>query len=81
MQIFRYITEGSFDAYSWQLLETKQHFINELLSNSLSERSKEDIADTVLNYGEVKALAIANPLLKERFEASNELNKLIHNIF
>ena len=74
--IFRYVSAGSFDAYSWQLLETKQHFINELLSNSLSERSKEDIADTVLNYGEVKALAIANPLLKERFEASNELNKL-----
>ena len=74
--IYRYVSEGSFDAYSWQLLETKQHFISELLSNSLSERSKEDIADVVLNYGEIKALAINDPMLKKRFEVYNELNRL-----
>lgn len=74
--IYRYITEGSFDAYSWQILETKQRFINELLSNSISERNKEDIQDAVLSYGEAKALAIGNPLIKERAEVKNELEKL-----
>ena len=73
--IYRYIAEGSFDAYSWQLLETKQKFINELLSNSLNEKTKEDINDTVLSYAEVKSLAIDNPLLKDLITARNELNK------
>ena len=71
--IYRYITEGSFDAYSWQLLETKQRFISNLLSGSLTERSGADIDDTVLDYAEVKALAVGNPLVKERVEAANEL--------
>ena len=73
--IYRYITEGSFDAYSWQLLETKQRFITGLLSGSWAERSGADIEDTVLNYAEVKALAIGNPLVKERVEAANELSR------
>lgn len=73
VQIFRYITEGSFDAYSWQLLETKQRFITALLSGTLSERSAADIYDTVLNYAEVKALAVGNPLVKKRVETANEL--------
>ena len=75
--IYRYITEGSFDAYSWQLLETKQRFISELLSGSLSERSGSDVDDVVLSYAEVKALAIGNPLVKERVEAANELTKTL----
>ena len=74
--IYRYIKEGSFDAYSWQLLETKQNFINELLSNSLNERTKEDIQDVILNYGEVKALAVGNPKLKEHIELKNKIEKL-----
>ena len=73
--IYRYITEGSFDAYSWQLLETKQRFISELLSGSLTERSGTDIADTVLDYAEVKALAVGNTLVKQRVEAANELTR------
>ena len=73
--IYRYITEGSFDAYSWQLLETKQRFISELLSGSLTERSGTDIADTVLDYAEVKALAVGDPLVKQRVEAANELTR------
>jgi superfamily II DNA/RNA helicase len=72
--IFRYVSAGSFDAYSWQLLETKQKFIDELLANSISARSALDVSDTVLNYGEVKALAIGNMRLRERFEIYNELN-------
>ncbi len=75
--IYRYITEGSFDAYSWQLLETKQRFISGLLSGSLTARSGADIEDTVLNYAEVKALAVGNPLVKKRVEAANELTRYL----
>jgi len=74
--IFRYITEGSFDSYSWQILESKQKFICELLNNSLNERSKADIEDTVLSYGEVKALAIGNPKLQEHVRIKNRISKL-----
>ena len=75
--IYRYITEGSFDAYSWQLLETKQRFISDLLSGSLTARSSTDIEDTVLDYAEVKALAVGNPLVKKRVEAANELTRYL----
>ncbi len=74
--IYRYITKGSFDAYSWQLLETKQRFISSLLSGSLTERSSSDIESTVLDYAEVKALAVGNPLMKERIEIANEISRL-----
>ena len=75
--IYRYITEGSFDAYSWQLLGTKQRFISGLLSGSLTERSGSDIESTVLDYAEVKALAVGNPLIKERVETANELTRYL----
>lgn len=75
--IFRYITKSSFDAYSWQLLETKQRFISSILSGHLLERDGSDISDTVLSYAEVKAIAIGNPLVKERVEVANKLDKLI----
>ena len=74
--IYRYITEGSFDAYSWQILENKQRFIGELLNNSLNERSKNDIEETLLNYGEIKALAIGNPRIQEHVKLKNRLAKL-----
>ncbi|MBO5327603.1 MAG: DEAD/DEAH box helicase family protein, partial [Clostridia bacterium] len=77
VQIFRYITEGSFDAYSWQLLETKQNFISALLNGSLKQRSGSDVDNTVLNYAEVKALAIGNPLIKKRVETANELTRYL----
>ena len=73
--IYRYITEGSFDAYSWQLLETKQRFISALLSGSLTGRDNADVDDVVLDYAEVKAIAIGNPLVKERVEAANEMSR------
>ena len=75
--LYRYITEGSFDAYSWQLLETKQRFISDLLSGSLAARSGSDIQDTALDYAEVKALAVGNPLVKMRVEAANELTRYL----
>lgn len=73
--IFRYITEGSFDAYSWQLLETKQRFISDLLSGSLTARNGSDIDHSVLDYAEVKALAVGNLLIKERVEVANALSR------
>jgi len=74
--IYRYITEGSFDAYSWQLLENKQKFISSFLSGTSAARDMEDIADTVLTYAEVKALAIGNPLIKKRVEVANKLERV-----
>ncbi|MBQ3137646.1 MAG: DEAD/DEAH box helicase family protein [Clostridia bacterium] len=76
VRIFRYITEGTFDAYSWQLLESKQRFIASFLSGTGAERQISDISDTVLSYAEVKALAIGNPLIKKRVEVSNRLERV-----
>lgn len=73
--IYRYITEGTFDSYSWQLLENKQRFISSFLSGVSFQRDSEDIADAVLNYAEVKALAIGDPLIKKRVEVSNRLER------
>ncbi len=75
VQIFRYITEGSFDAYSWQLLESKQRMIRALLSGSMPKRKCEEVDETILNYAEVKAIAVGNPLIKKRVETANELAK------
>lgn len=75
--IYRYITQGSFDAYSWQLLETKQNFIAQLLSGCVAQTECSDISETALNYGEIKALAVGNPLIKERVEKANQLKRLI----
>lgn len=73
--IYRYITEGSFDSYSWQLLENKQRFISSFLSGTSATRDADDVADVVLNYAEVKALAIGNPLIKKRVETANRLER------
>jgi len=73
--IYRYITEGTFDSYSWQLLENKQRFISSFLSGTTAARDREDIADAVLSYAEVKALAIGNPLIKKRVETANLLER------
>lgn len=73
--IYRYITEGSFDSYSWQLLENKQRFISSFLSGTAASREMDDIADAVLSYAEVKALAIGNPLIKKRVETANMLER------
>ena len=77
IQIYRYITKASFDAYSWQLLENKQRFISQIMSGKVTFREGNEIDDSVLNYAEVKALAIGNPLIKSRVEITNELNKAI----
>ena len=83
IRIFRYVTRASFDAYSWQLLETKQRFINQILSGSATAREGSDIDDTVLSYAEVKALAVGNPKIKRRVELCNELDRyrILHKAY
>ena len=76
VKIFRYITDGSFDAYSWQLLESKQRMINAVLEGNMTERMCQEVDDLVLSYAEVKALAIGNPNIKRRVEIENEISKL-----
>jgi len=76
VEIFRYITEGTFDSYSWQLLEQKQRFISQIMTSKSPVRSMDDIDEVVLSYAEVKALAAGNPLIKERMELATEVSKL-----
>ena len=76
VDIYRYIAEGSFDSYSWQILESKQKLISEILSNSLADRNKEDLDNVVLSYSEVKALATGNPRLKDHILLTNKITKL-----
>jgi len=74
--IYRYVSEGSFDSYSWQLLETKQRFISQFLTDSLYQRTASDLEDSVLSYAEVKALALSEPLMKQLAEKENEAQNL-----
>ena len=75
--IYRYITTQSFDSYLWQLLENKQRFIGSFLSGSLSEfhRSESEIDTVMLDYSEVKALAMGNTLIKDRIQTFNMLER------
>ena len=57
VKIFRYVTEGTFDSYSWQLIENKQKFIGQIMTSKSPVRSSEDIDEAALSYAEVKALA------------------------
>src|SRR6266536_1759211 len=76
VQVVRYVTEGSFDAYMWQALERKARFVSQILTGEQVAREVADISDTTLSYAEVKALATGNPLLLEHAEASGELRRL-----
>ncbi len=66
VQIFRYVTEGTFDAYMWQILENKQKFISQIMTSKSPVRACEDVDDTALSYAEIKALATGNPYIKEK---------------
>ncbi len=76
VQIFRYVTEGSFDAYIWQTLETKARFIAQVMQGNCGMRSAEDVELAALSYAEVKALASGNPLVLEKAGVDTELVKL-----
>lgn len=68
VKIFRYVTEGTFDSYSWQLIENKQKFIGQIMTSKSPVRSCEDIDEAALSYAEVKALATGNPYIKEKMD-------------
>ena len=74
--IFRYVTEGSFDAYIWQTLETKARFIAQVMQGDTGMRSAADVELAALSYAEVKALASGNPLVLEKAGIDTELAKL-----
>ena len=76
MQIFRYVTEGTFDSYMWQLLENKQKFIGQIMTSKSPVRSCEDVDEAVLSFAEIKALATGNPYIKEKMELDIEVAKL-----
>lgn len=77
VEIYRYVTEGSFDAYSYQLIQTKSTFINQIMANSNGGgRTAEDLDRDTLTYAEVKALASGNPLIIDKFKIENELKQL-----
>lgn len=73
--IYRYITNGSFDAYSWQLLENKQRFTSQIVSGDHSSRSGDEVDEIVLTYSEVKSLAVGDPLIKRRIELETEIQR------
>ena len=75
VSIYRYITNGSFDAYSWQLLENKQRFTSQIVGGDYSSRSGDEVDEVVLKYSEVKSLAVGNPLIKRRIELETELQR------
>ena len=76
MAIYRYVTEGSFDAYMWQALETKARFIAQVMTGDSTVRQAEDIGGQELSYAEVKAIASGNPAVLTLAEADAELKRL-----
>lgn len=74
--IYRYVTEGTFDAYLYQLVENKQRFISQIMTSKTPVRFAEDIDETALSYAEIKALAAGNPLIIEKTELDTEVAKL-----
>lgn len=76
VNIFRYVTKGSFDAYLWGIVETKQRFISQVFTSRELARICEDIDETVLNFAEIKAVASENPLIMEKIQVDNEVARL-----
>ena len=76
VKIYRYVTEGTFDAYSWQILEQKQKFISQIMTSKSPVRACEDVDDAALSYAEIKALATGNPYIKEKMDLDIQVSKL-----
>lgn len=77
VEICRYITKGTFDAYNWNIIENKQYFISQVLfSEAEGVREHEDISESVLKYAEFKAIASGNPLIKEKMNIDTEIRRL-----
>ena len=76
VDIFRYVTEGTFDAYLYQMIENKQRFISQIMTSKSPVRSCEDVDEATLSYAEVKALCAGNPLIKEKMDLDVSVAKL-----
>ena len=76
VEIFRYVTENTFDAYLYQLVENKQKFIAQIMTSKAPVRAAEDVDETALSYSEIKALATGNPLIIEKCNLDMEVSKL-----
>lgn len=76
IKLFGYVTEGSFDAYKWQTLETKARFIGQVMQGDVTVRNAEDVSGGALTYAEVKAIASGNPAVMEKVKVDAELRKL-----
>ena len=76
VSIFRYVTEGTFDSYSWQVIENKQKFISQIMTSKSPVRSCEDVDEAALTYAEVKALATGNPYIKEKMDLDIRVSRL-----
>jgi len=76
VEILRYVTERTFDAYLYQLVESKQRFISQIMTSKSPVRSAEDIDEAALSYAEIKALATGNPLIKEKMDLDIEVARL-----
>ena len=76
IDIYTYVTEGTFDAYLYQLVENKQKFISQIMTSKAIVRSAEDIDEKALSYAEIKALAAGNPLIIEKTNLDAEVSKL-----
>lgn len=76
VNIYRYVTEGSFDAYMWQTLETKARFIQQVMSGDVTVRQAEDLEGGALSFAEIKAIASGNPAVMEKVRIDTEVRKL-----
>lgn len=76
MQIYRYVTEASFDAFMWQCLETKAKFIGQVMTGESDLRRIEDVDGAALTYAEVKAIASGNPIVIEKARIDAEVGRL-----
>ena len=76
VHVFRYVTEGTFDAYLWQTVENKQKFISQIMSSKSPVRSCDDVDEVALSFAEIKALCAGDPRIKERMDLDVEVSKL-----
>ena len=76
VHVFRYVTEGTFDAYLWQTVENKQKFISQIMTSKSPVRSCNDVDETALSFAEIKALCAGDPRIKERMDLDVEVSKL-----
>ena len=76
VEIYRYVTKQTFDAYLYQLVEGKQKFASQIMTSKSPVRSAEDIDETALSYAEIKMLATGNPYIKEKMDLDIQVQKL-----